>query len=223
MKISSIKKQRKLIPAKQVAHIFNIPDETDYDQTLLQKNIFDGDCTSGIILHSDPSHEIEIDILRANTCRKRGCELAENDRFPEALTCWLEGLLFHPQDFLLHELCAQAYLNLNLNFKAVKSSQVAVDLNPTWAEGRLTLARAQRELGEVEQSLNNYQIVFDRNDIDESMRNEVENEMKTLLPIVLKLREKQQEFMFRMQQSDDPDAKEVDSCMMNLSTRFDVR
>lgn len=100
------------------------------------------------------------DSIRAIECRGKGCLLAEEGKMSEAVTKWQEGLLFSPDDYLLHELTAQGFMSLDQNLLALKSALRAVEICPTWSEGLLTLARTQRELGEMEESFDTYQRVL---------------------------------------------------------------
>jgi tetratricopeptide (TPR) repeat protein len=100
------------------------------------------------------------DSLRAIACREKGCLLAEEGKMSEAVTKWQEGLFFSPDDYLLHELTAQGFMSLDQNVLALKSALRAVEICPTWSEGLLTLARTQRELGEMEESFDTYQRVL---------------------------------------------------------------
>ena len=104
--------------------------------------------------------------LSAEEYREQGCALAETGRFVEALRLWKQGLSFFHSDHLLHELCAQAYLELDLDWKAVYSAQACYDLQPNWVEGCITLARCRREVGELKGSVDMYSkamALFERN------------------------------------------------------------
>ena len=95
-------------------------------------------------------------VISAEAARAEGCALAERGSFNEALNCWARALQHHSSDHVLHELCAQAYLEVDMEWQAVKSAERAYTLAPTWAEGVVTLARCRREVGEVRGSAEMY-------------------------------------------------------------------
>lgn len=99
-------------------------------------------------------------VVSAEAARADGCALAERGSFSEALNCWARALQHHPSDYLLHELCAQAYLELDMEWQAVKSAERAFALAPTWIEGVVTLARCRREVGEVRGSAEMYAVAL---------------------------------------------------------------
>ena len=90
-----------------------------------------------------------------------GCDLAASGNFAAAITKWNEGLIYDNNNHILYELLAQGYIQLERWFDAVQSANRSVAIDPHWSESRLTLARAQRELGEVELSLQSYKIAVE--------------------------------------------------------------
>lgn len=154
----------------------------------------------------------------ATLCREKGCILAEEGKMNEALTKWQEGLFFCPNDHLLHELTAQGLLSLDRNLLALKSALRAVDICPDWTEGLLTLARTQREIGELEASRETYSRVLE---VDK--RNAIAiQELKDLEPLLLQLCRRKRELMENVQSSCTPDDIEANTCILNLSTRVRV-
>merc|ERR1712039_1063845 len=78
-----------------------------------------------------------------------GNALAEAGRFDAALACW-ESALERKPSAALHELRAQAFMQLGRDFDAVLAAEAAVRLDPGWFPAHLTLGRARLNLGEVE-------------------------------------------------------------------------
>lgn len=62
---------------------------------------------------------------------------------------WNRALKETPNDHFLLEMKSQALLSMGSLVKAAAVATQVVLLAPTWAEGYITLARAQREIGEV--------------------------------------------------------------------------
>lgn len=63
---------------------------------------------------------------------------------------WNKALLATPNDHFLLDMKSQALLALGQFVKAATVAGQVTALAPTWAEGFVTLARAHRELGEVD-------------------------------------------------------------------------
>ena len=154
----------------------------------------------------------------AASCKEAGCKLAESGRMSEAVTKWQEGLLFSPRDHVLHELTAQGFLILDRNLPALRSAERAVELCPLWTEGLLTLARAQRELGELEASLETYQKVIEL----DSAHKEAILEIKSLGPLLAALAKRREELLQKVEASISPDEIEANTCILNLSSRAQV-
>lgn len=154
----------------------------------------------------------------AALCKASGCQLAESGRMSEAVTKWQEGLLFCPQDHELHELTAQGFLFLDRNLPALRSAERAVELSPLWTEGLLTLARAQREIGELEASLRSYHKIIE---ID-GKHSDAMQEIKNLTPLLASLAIRREELLHKVEASTSPDEIEANTCILNLSSRAQV-
>jgi tetratricopeptide (TPR) repeat protein len=155
---------------------------------------------------------------RALSCKEMGCALADQGRMSEAITKWQEGVLFSPKDHLLHELLAQGFLSLDRNMLALRSATAAVELCPLWTEGLLTLARIQRELGELVSSSETYQrIIF-----MEPKNVCALQEMSDLQPLLISLAERHKELLMKVQSSTSLDETEANTCILNLSMRARV-
>ena len=168
---------------------------------------------------STPStEEMVYDFEVAAACREKGCALAQQGKMSEAVTKWQEGLLFSPNDHLLHELTAQGFLSLDRNLLALKSAERAVDLCPRWTEGLLTLARVQRELGELEASLETYKGVLEL----DSKNSEAAAEMKELTPLLASLAQRREILLQKVEESSSSDETEANTCILNLARRARV-
>ena len=106
--------------------------------------------------------------------QEEGNALAERERFSSAIQRWDRALALRPDSAALYELKAQvrsckllwaqqgshshcltnncilqAFMALEQHWPAVQSGIKAVNLDPDWPDGHLTLARAQLSYGEV--------------------------------------------------------------------------
>ena len=136
----------------------------------------------------------------------------------EAVTKWQEGLFFCPSDHLLHELTAQGFLALDQNLLALKSALRAVEIFPDWPEGLLTLARTQREIGELEASVQTYMAVLEL----DKKNVEALQEIKDLEPLLTQLTERKKVLLDNVVGSSTPDEVEANTCILNLSTRVQI-
>ncbi|CBK21602.2 uncharacterized protein [Blastocystis hominis] len=73
---------------------------------------------------------------------------------------------------------AQLHLMQSRPFGAVKFALKSIGIKPDWCEGYITLARAQREMGEVLLSLESYQKAIDLLDRAESLSEEEKEEIR---------------------------------------------
>jgi tetratricopeptide (TPR) repeat protein len=168
---------------------------------------------------SAPSTEEMVhDFVVAAACREKGCALAQQGKMSEAVTKWQEGLLFSPNDHLLHELTAQGFLSLDRNLLALKSAERAVELCPLWTEGLLTLARVQRELGELEASLETYRGVLEL----DNKNSEATAEMNELTPLLASLAQRREILLQKVEESSSLDETEANTCILNLARRARV-
>ena len=82
--------------------------------------------------------------------QEEGYTLAEAGRFRDAISRWQQAIDLTPQRAVLFELQAQAWIELGQAFDAVRCAEQATIIDPRWAEGHVTLARAQLNFGEIE-------------------------------------------------------------------------
>jgi tetratricopeptide (TPR) repeat protein len=161
--------------------------------------------------NADNSDKIELSIRY----KDQGCIFAEDGDFQSALNVWHKAVLLTPDNHLIRELKAQAYLHLELYMQALQEAQLVVKLAPDWAQGFQTLGRCQREMGEICLSLQNYKIAASLATEDEEIQNELE-EVERLSDHLHQMRVER----FReLENSQSPGEKEANSCIFHLSAR----
>ena len=101
--------------------------------------------------------------------QREGNILAEEARFWEAIKKWDAALQLTPDKAVLHELKAQAYTQLNEHFPAVSSAQKAIECDPTWYIGYVSLGRAQMNIGEVRMAIKSFSQALHLNPMDEEV------------------------------------------------------
>lgn len=93
---------------------------------------------------------LEDKTTKSKRLQDEGEILAESERYWEAIKYWNEAIELTPENPVLHEIKAQALLELDQVFPAVLSAENAVERDRTWAPALQTLGRAQLGLGEVQ-------------------------------------------------------------------------
>ncbi|KAL2635134.1 hypothetical protein R1flu_006613 [Riccia fluitans] len=78
----------------------------------------------------------------------QGNLLAEKGKFGEALGKWETAIFLTPRNALLHEQKAQVLLEIGKTWGAVQAATSATQLEPTWTDAWVTLARSQLNYGE---------------------------------------------------------------------------
>lgn len=130
----SIKKQH-FEPQKQVLPMFSSSYDDDDDDDVNEPNKEDEQARA----------------LAARDYLEKGGLLAEQGMFSEAISQWILGLSANPPPFeasRLWESRAQAHMALEEWFLAVQCAEFATQKDPSWADGFVTLGRAQLNLGE---------------------------------------------------------------------------
>eukprot|EP00041_Stephanoeca_diplocostata_P021571 m.504074 g.504074 ORF g.504074 m.504074 type:complete len:151 (-) comp21855_c0_seq7:2456-2908(-) len=89
-----------------------------------------------------------------------GVVLAESEKFQSAVGRWNQAIECTPDRHTLHEMKAQALLEIGENFQAIQSASRATQLQPMWPPGWMTLARGQMALGELDLALSTFQHVL---------------------------------------------------------------
>ncbi|KAK9792240.1 hypothetical protein WJX73_003454 [Symbiochloris irregularis] len=105
--------------------------------------------------HSPP-HLTPEEALESSTREQAAGEaFAAQGKFSSALQCWNRAIALTPERALLHEMKAQALLEVDEVWAAMQCARQAVALAPNWPEAHLTLGRANIELGEPGLALSN--------------------------------------------------------------------
>ncbi|XP_045159179.2 tetratricopeptide repeat protein 33-like [Mercenaria mercenaria] len=99
---------------------------------------------------------LEDGVAKANRLVQEGTVLAGSERYWEALKKWEEALQYTPCDEKIHEMKAQALMELCEVFPAVQSAKKAVEYGPTWWIAHQTLGRAYLGLGEVKMAVDSF-------------------------------------------------------------------
>ena len=128
------------------------------------------------------------------------------------------GLNAQPNNHILLELKAQALLSLDHYFLAIQSAEACIQLAPQWSVGYLTLARAQRQFGEIELALRSAERAktLDPHDMD------IAHEILELKVLVDRLRTARLEEESKLHLCNTAEEREVQRCMMHLLTRTPI-
>ncbi|KAK9828700.1 hypothetical protein WJX72_001594 [[Myrmecia] bisecta] len=90
---------------------------------------------------------------QSHDLQELGNTQAASGRHSAALQSWHRALALTPRRGVLHELKAQVLLEVGHIWDALQSATTATELEPTWGDGFLTLARTQLNFGEPEAAL----------------------------------------------------------------------
>ncbi|XP_050715257.1 tetratricopeptide repeat protein 33-like isoform X2 [Eriocheir sinensis] len=93
---------------------------------------------------------------KARRLSNEGVTLAEAERWWAAIGRWNAALALTPEDHTIHEMLAQAYMQVGEVFPSLSAAEEAVRLCPNWWVGLQTLGRAQMGLGEVAQAVKTF-------------------------------------------------------------------
>jgi tetratricopeptide (TPR) repeat protein len=106
---------------------------------------------------------------KSKRLQSEGTLLADDERFWEAIKKWDSALQLTPDKAVLHELKAQAYTQLNEHFPAVNAARKAIECDPTWYIGYVTLGRGQMNIGEVKMAIKSFSQAVHLNPTDEEV------------------------------------------------------
>ncbi len=181
-------------------------------------------------LEEDPQLKNQLQLWRI-----QGVQYAEDGKFEEALGQWQRYLLLRPTDHEVLEMKAQAHLAVDQVLEALQSAESATKDREDWVEGLQTLARCQREIGELYLSVNTYekalrQLQEQRQDVSEErgkdsyqlMKKELEEELIEVRSLAQELTERRQVYLSELQHnatSLSPEQQEVCRCKYNLAAR----
>eukprot|EP01040_Poterioochromonas_malhamensis_P020121 gene20121-23958_t len=88
-------------------------------------------------------------VLESTRLADVGVMNAEAGNYDAAITSFRQALFLQPKNFKVLEMLAQVYLETDQLLLALQAAEAAVQENERWKEGLQTLARCQREVGEV--------------------------------------------------------------------------
>ncbi|XP_066298183.1 tetratricopeptide repeat protein 33-like isoform X1 [Branchiostoma lanceolatum] len=130
-------------PGEQLENEHEVnPDEVDWLHAVKIRRAVDGLLEDGL--------------TKANRLKQEGCLLAESQRYWEAIRRWEDALELTPDDAALHEMKAQAYMEVHEVFPAVQAAEKAVTLDPRWWVAYQTLGRTQVGLGDLKLAISNF-------------------------------------------------------------------
>lgn len=116
---------------------------------------------------------------------EEGVRLAECGKYEDAIKKFDIALLVKSShEAKLHEMKAQAHLELNELYPAIESSDKAIQAAPLWAEAHQTLARTQMNYGDIRLALRNFSVAL-------HLKPDFEEVRDTDLPWALELRTKE--------------------------------
>jgi tetratricopeptide (TPR) repeat protein len=129
-------KRRRL--AKPMA-AFDVSDEDDPDDESPAQGSAQASATVALLMD---------DAALARSLQEQGAVLAEAERWNAALARFDEAVRRDPTLATAHDMRAQVLLQIGRYFESVQAAQTACTAAANWGEARLTLARAQCNLGE---------------------------------------------------------------------------
>lgn len=86
----------------------------------------------------------------------QGSKLAEEGKYHEALSKWEAALSLMPDNAIIHEQKAQVLLEVGDAWRALTAATRATELEPSWPEAWVTLARAQLNFGEPDKAIESF-------------------------------------------------------------------
>jgi len=115
---------------------------------------------------------LEDNKIKFDRLKNEGVSLAECGKFWQAIGRWDEALSLDPRDAVVHEMKAQALVQLHEWLPAIQAATRAVERSGNWAEAHQTLGRAQLGLGEVKLAVRSFSVALHLNPADEELRQE---------------------------------------------------
>ncbi|KAK2703008.1 hypothetical protein QYM36_018409 [Artemia franciscana] len=136
------------------------------DEAVEEETVFSGLLEENILLPQPKKIKfptLEDSHSKARRLKLEGATLAEGERYWEAIKRFDGALQFTPLDETIHEMKAQAYMQLQEIWPAVSSAEEAVRLNQLWYIGHQTLGRARLGVGDVQLALKSFMKAYHLN------------------------------------------------------------
>jgi tetratricopeptide (TPR) repeat protein len=160
---------------------------------------------------------------RADRCSRQGGDLAEAGQYEEALSCWQKTLMICPHLYKVHEMKAQVYLLLEETLLALQAAEMTIKLAPYWIPGLLTLARCQREVGDLHLSVDSYERLLVQMTVSQEEHavsaEEVKAELEDVLQLAKQLEDRQSLWQQKLAQARTSEDQEVFRCKYHLALR----
>uniref|UniRef100_A0A6A7G3I5 Tetratricopeptide repeat protein 33-like n=1 Tax=Hirondellea gigas TaxID=1518452 RepID=A0A6A7G3I5_9CRUS len=96
---------------------------------------------------------LEDSTIKAARLKKEGVILAEDDKWWAAISRWNAATVLQPNDHTLHDMMAQAYMQVGEYVASIKCAEKAVAVSEMWWSGYQTLGRALMGVGEVHRAV----------------------------------------------------------------------
>lgn len=143
-----------------------------------------------------------------------GVSQAEQGDYRSAIKSFKQCLSIRSNNFKVLEMIAQIYLETDQVLLALQSAEAAVECQPEWMDGLHTLARCQREIGEVLLSKNTYEKLLAMESTQELLE-----EFAEVSALVERLENKKDEQLNLLQDAQNESEQEVRRCMYHLCHR----
>jgi len=214
MMMMKAKKKRELLVVNSIFNTDNEMDIDDNDNNDNNDNNGNNNNNNNVGDDNNNSNRMKSDDLR-----KTGCEYAENGDYSKSMKCFNDALLLTPSCHLLHELKAQVYLQLDQLLDAIECAKYSVKLQPNFADGYITLARINREMGEVQKSVEYYRTA---SSLDSQSTSDIIDEITEMEEILKRLDLIQYNHNNNISTLSNASDIEAMTCICNLTNRATV-
>lgn len=154
-------------------------------------------------------------ILESSRLADVGVMNAEAGNYDAAITSFRQALFLQPKNFKVLEMLAQVYLETDQLLLALQSAEAAVQENERWKEGLQTLARCQREVGEVHLAQESFEKALSLDPESDELR----EELIEIQALVTELEEKKKRQKAELQLASTESEQEVHRCIYHLCHR----
>jgi tetratricopeptide (TPR) repeat protein len=154
-------------------------------------------------------------VLESTRLADVGVMNAEAGNYDAAITSFRQALFLQPKNFKVLEMLAQVYLETDQLLLALQAAEAAVQENERWKEGLQTLARCQREVGEVHLAQESFEKALRLDPESDELR----EELLEAQALVSELEEKKKRQMAELQLASTESEQEVHRCVYHLCHR----